>query len=141
VAKIRITQWITLDESELEETFIQSAGPGGQNVNKVASAVQLRFHAAHSGSLPEDVRQRLRRIAGRKMTKDGVLILTARRFRTQERNRDDARARLIELIREAATVPAIRRPTTVPRAIRAKRGETKTRASKLKRLRARPIED
>src|SRR5262245_10128155 len=108
---IRITDEIAIAEWELSESFVRASGPGGQNVNKLATAVQLRFDVRNSPSLPEDVRARLMRLAGRRLTQEGVLVLTAQRFRTQERNRDDARARLVELIRQAAPRPKPRRPT------------------------------
>src|SRR5499425_2530136 len=108
---IHITDRISIDETELAETFIRASGPGGQNVNKLASAVQLRFDVRQSPSLADDVRARLERLAGKRLTRDGVLVITAQRHRTQERNRQDARERLIELIRQAAVPPVPRRPT------------------------------
>jgi ribosome-associated protein len=141
MARISVTPTLDLDESELEESFIQATGPGGQNVNKVATAVQLRFGVARSKSLPEHVRQRLLQSAGRRLTKDGVLILTARRFRTQERNRQDARDRLLELIHEASHVSPPRRATKPPRAAKKRRLDIKKKHSTLKRLRGRPGED
>src|SRR5215831_7417841 len=99
---LRINDHIAIDDSEISESFIRSSGPGGQNVNKLATAVQLRFDVRHSPSLSHEVRARLERLAGRRLTRDGVLVITAQRYRTQERNRDDALARLIELIRAAA---------------------------------------
>ena len=138
---LSIGHGIVIDETELEERFVQSSGPGGQNVNKVATAVQLRFDVAHSPSLSEDIRARLAALAGRRLTKDGVLVLTARRHRTQERNREDARARLIELIRRAAVPPVPRRKTRVPGASRKKRLEDKSKRARVKTMRARPRED
>jgi ribosome-associated protein len=132
---IRVTDTISIDESELSESFVRSSGPGGQNVNKLSTAVQLRFDVRRSPSLPNDVAIRLYRIAGQRMTKDGVLVITAQRHRTQERNRADARERLIAMIREAATPPAPRRPTKPPRASRRERLDTKKRRSGIKRLR------
>jgi len=132
---IRITGAIAIDERDIVESFIRASGPGGQNVNKLATAVQLRFDVAHS-ALPPDIRARLARMAGRRMTADGVLVITAQRHRTQARNRDDARERLIELVRRAAAPPVPRRATRVPASARRERLETKKRRSGLKRLRA-----
>src|ERR1700733_13488390 len=113
---IPVTDQISLDEAELEESFIRASGPGGQNVNKVASAVQLRFDAGASPSLHPAVKERLRRVAGRKMTEAGVVVITANRFRTQERNRADAVERLVAMIAQAAHAPRPRRPTRPTRA-------------------------
>jgi ribosome-associated protein len=132
---IRVTENISIDETELSESFVRSSGPGGQNVNKLSTAVQLRFDVRRSPSLPNDVALRLFRIAGQRMTKDGVLVINAQRHRTQERNRADARERLIAMIREAATPPVPRRPTKPPRASRRERLDTKKRRSGIKRLR------
>ncbi len=141
MGKISAAPGIAIDETELEEQFIQATGPGGQNVNKVATAVQLRFDVAASPSLPEPVRQRLIALAGRKVSRDGVLIITARRFRTQERNRHDARERLIALIRDASLETPQRRPTKPPRAAKEQRLERKKKQSALKRQRSRPEAD
>ena len=132
---IRITDQISIDESELTETFVRASGPGGQNVNKLATAVQLRFDVRHSPSLPADVRARVAVLAGRRLTQDGVLVIIAQRHRTQERNREDARERLIELIRQAAVPPKRRRPTRPTAASRERRIESKKRRSGVKRLR------
>jgi ribosome-associated protein len=133
---IRITPAIAINESEISERFVRSSGPGGQNVNKVASAVQLRFDARYSPSLPEGVRQRLARLAGRRLTHEGVLVITAQRHRTQEANRRDALDRLVELIRRAAEPPVPRRPTKPTAASRRRRLEAKSRRSALKRGRS-----
>jgi ribosome-associated protein len=132
---IRVTPTIALDDSEIVEQFIRASGPGGQNVNKVASAVQLRFDVEASPALDAGTRQRLKRLAGRRLNREGVIVITAERFRTRERNRDDALARLVELIRQAAERPKPRRPTRVGAGQRAKRRETKARRGQLKRLR------
>ena len=139
---IRITDRISIDEAELTESFIRASGPGGQNVNKLASAVQLRFDVRHSPSLPDSVRARLERLAGRRLTREGVLVITAQRHRTQERNRADARERLCDLIREAATPPVPRRPTRPTRASKERRIESKKRRATIKGLRrTRPPQD
>jgi ribosome-associated protein len=141
MARIAVTPLLDIDESELDESFIQSAGPGGQNVNKVATAVQLRFDVAHSPSLPTHVRDRLLSTSGSRLTKDGVLVVTARRFRSQERNRDDARERLFELIRQATIVATPRRKTRPSRASKKRLSEAKKKHSSLKRLRGKPGAD
>ncbi|MGQ0671358.1 MAG: alternative ribosome rescue aminoacyl-tRNA hydrolase ArfB [Hyphomicrobium sp.] len=139
---MRITDTITLDERELEERFVRSSGPGGQNVNKVSTAVELRFDVRASPSLPGDVKVRLGRLAGRRMTDDGVLVIRAEQFRTQERNRDDARVRLAELIVKALYVPKKRIATKPSRASKVRRVDSKVRRSKVKALRrGRPSED
>src|SRR5215471_14186466 len=133
---IPITDTISIDESELSESFVPSTGPGGQNANKVSSAVQLRFDARHSPSLPNDVALRLMRLAGKRLTKDGVIVIIAQQHRAQERNREDARDRLFAMIREAAVRPTPRRPTKVPKAQRRERLEGKKHRSSIKRLRS-----
>ncbi|MBI4774097.1 MAG: aminoacyl-tRNA hydrolase [Deltaproteobacteria bacterium] len=135
---IEITSNIAIGEKEIEEDFIRSSGPGGQNVNKVATAVQLRFDIKNSPGLPEDVRHRLLRLAGKRVTSAGVLIIHAARFRTQERNRKDAMERLITLIRKAAEKPRPRRATAPTRASITRRLESKRRSSHTKRLRRPP---
>ena len=132
---IRITDHIALDESELVESFIRASGPGGQNVNKLSTAVQLRFDVRHSPSLTDEVRARLERLAGRRLTRDGVLVITAQSHRTQERNRADAIDRLIALIRQAAVRPLLRRATKPTKASRRRRLEAKKRRGGIKALR------
>ncbi|MEM7445948.1 MAG: alternative ribosome rescue aminoacyl-tRNA hydrolase ArfB, partial [Pseudomonadota bacterium] len=124
---IRITDTIELDPEEIEESFIRASGPGGQNVNKVSSAVQLRFDLAGSPSLPGYVRARGKHLAGKRLTKDGVIVITANRFRSQEQNRADALARLVELLQQAAHRPTARRPTKPSKAARTRRTDAKTR--------------
>ena len=132
---IRITDNISIDESELEESFVRSSGPGGQNVNKLSTAVQLRFNVRNSSSLPNDVALRLMRLAGRRMTKDGVLVLIAQNHRTQERNRAEAQERVIALVQEAAVKPVPRRATKPSKASKQKRLEGKKRRAVIKRHR------
>ncbi len=137
----RVTASISLDESELIERFVRASGPGGQNVNKVSSAVELRFDVARSPALTEPVRQRLAKLAGRRLTQDGVLVLSADRFRTQERNREDARERLFALIREAAVPPKPRRKTRPTLASKERRVEGKVKRGGVKQMRQKPGEE
>ena len=132
---IRVNAQIELDEREIQEDFVRASGPGGQNVNKVSTAVQLRFDVAHSASLPEPVRVRLMALAGRRLTQEGVLIIEAERYRSQQRNRDDALERLIELILEACEVETPRRPTRPTLASRKRRLDSKQRRGETKKLR------
>jgi ribosome-associated protein len=132
---IPVTAQISIDEREIAETFVRASGPGGQNVNKLATAVQLRFDARHSPSLPPEVRARLERLAGSRLTRDGVVVIIAQRHRTQGRNRQDALDRLIDLIRQAAVAPIKRRPTRPTKGSRERRIEGKKRRSGIKHLR------
>jgi ribosome-associated protein len=132
MALLKITADIAIDERELEERFVRASGPGGQNVNKVSTAVELRFDLGGSPSLPEGMRTRAMRLAGRRLTEDGILIIQADRFRTQERNRADARERLVELLARAAIVPKRRIPTRPTRAAKERRHEAKSKRSRVK---------
>jgi ribosome-associated protein len=131
---VRITPTLTLDERDIEERFVRASGPGGQNVNKVSTAVELRYNVRH-GALPVAVRDRLVALAGRRMTDEGVLVIRAERFRTQERNREDARVRLAELVREALHVPKKRIATKPSKAARKRRVEAKVKRGDVKRQR------
>jgi ribosome-associated protein len=132
---IVVTPRISLDEGEIAESFVRASGPGGQNVNKVSTAVELRFDAAASPNLPEPVRMRLRALAGRRMTREGVIVIDAQRFRTRELNRADALDRLVALIRAASVAPKPRRPTRPTLASKERRLEGKERRSRVKSLR------
>ena len=139
---IPINCHLFLDDGEIEESFVRASGPGGQNVNKVSSAVQLRFDLSGSRSLPEDVRERLRRLAGRRLTREGVIVIIAQRYRSQERNRQDALDRLVALVRRAAEAPTPRRPTKPSRAAKERRLQAKARRATTKeRRQAQPDED
>src|SRR5579864_470652 len=141
MSELRITSVIVIPEQELSENFILSSGAGGQNVNKVASAIQLRFDVLHSQALPDDVRVRLLRLGGNRLTKDGVLVITARESRDQLRNRKLARERLVELVRSAMHVPKKRKPTRPRKAVKERRLEMKKRHAHIKKQRAKRFED
>lgn len=133
---LKVTSRITIADEELEERFVRASGPGGQNVNKVSTAVELRFNARASPALTEDMRKSLIRLAGRRMTDEGVLVIRAERFRTQERNREDARQRLVDLIAKAAVPPKPRVKTKPTLASKNRRLDSKSRRSEVKRNRA-----
>ncbi len=135
---ISVTQDIAIDENELHFAFVRAAGPGGQNVNRVATAVQLRFDVCESPSLPEDVRARLFRLAGNRINNEGILIINARRFRTQTRNRQDAIDRLVELVQDAARKPKSRKKMTPSRSARKRRLQDKRHRAQVKRTRRKP---
>jgi ribosome-associated protein len=138
---IQITETIVLDPAEIQEVFVRASGPGGQNVNKVSTAVQIRFDVRKSKALPQAVRARLLSIAGRRATADGVLVVSADRFRSQARNRVDARERLVALIRQAAIPPKPRRATKPTRASKVRRFESKRRRAQVKSFRSKSAWD
>ena len=135
---IYINQYLSIDESEIKEDFIRSSGPGGQKVNKVSTAVKLRFNVARSSSLPKEVRERLIRLTGKRITEEGDIVIDARRFRTQERNRQDARDRLVALIRKATVKPKPRIKTHPTASSKRRRLEDKRHRSEIKRMRQSP---
>jgi ribosome-associated protein len=136
MGRVQITAGVNLDEDELKERFVRASGPGGQNVNKVATAVELRFDVLGSPSLTAPVRVRLMRLGGRRLTEEGVLVIRAERFRTQERNREDARERLADLIRRAMVEPKRRIATKPTRGSKERRRDAKLKRSRVKRLRS-----
>jgi ribosome-associated protein len=138
---IRVTDRIAIEESELIESFIRASGPGGQNVNKVSSAVQLRFNARTSRSLPNDVSIRLQRLAGSRLTNEGVIVITANRHRSQDQNRDEARERLFDMIREAANPPPPRRATKPTRSSKKRRVDSKVKRGHIKKMRSNRVFD
>jgi len=135
---IPIAPGIAFDPREIEESFVRSSGPGGQNVNKVSTAVQVRLDLRRPGTLPEGLRARAEVLGGRRVTSDGVLVITAQQHRSQDRNRQDAQDRIVALLREAAVVPTFRRDTKPTRSARRKRVEEKVQRGAIKRLRAPP---
>jgi ribosome-associated protein len=138
---IPITPELSINEGEIEESFVRASGPGGQHVNKTSTAVELRFDARRSPSLPDDVAARLMKLAGARLTQDGVIVILAQGERSQKRNREEALARLVALIRKAAIPPKPRRPTGPTRASKERRLATKQRHSRLKAGRSKPLED
>jgi ribosome-associated protein len=137
---LRISPELAIDEAELEETFVRASGPGGQNVNKVSTAVQLRFDVTGSPALPPEVKQRAARLAGRRLTRDGMIIIMAQRFRMQERNRADARERLIAILRQAAEPQPVRRRTQVPASAKHQRLADKRQRGERKAQRTTPLD-
>jgi len=140
-APIWVTGALTLDPSEIEESFVRATGPGGQHVNTTSTAVQLRFDVRHSPSLTDDVRHRLERLAGRRLTRDGVIVLVAQGQRSQKRNREEALDRLVALVREAARPPVPRKKTRVSKAAKRRRVDDKKHHGAIKSLRSKQAHD
>ncbi len=138
---IAITPHIAIEERELDETFVRASGPGGQNVNKLSTAVQLRFDLRGSPNIPPGMKVRAEKLAGQRLTREGIIVISADRFRTQEQNRDDARARLVDLLQRAAIVPKVRRKTRPTLASKKRRIEGKKRRSEIKSRRGKPSLD